>query len=170
MPYWSMEDHLVAIGERVDHMAILGSDLPLAAIAAFRALWPDKEVPKRVADLCEWLNATEARLCEWRDSAGRIGIFKALQVVLRWYEGINLDGLGSIRANSEYYTDDAAKIRLKEAACKLLDFADVHSGFFKDVNEAEESDEGDVGGDGIDVDGEGVEENPNELLVSDEQR
>ena len=64
MPYWSMEDHLVAIMERVDHMAILGSDLPLAAIAAFRALWPDKEVPKRVSDLCEWVNATEARLCE----------------------------------------------------------------------------------------------------------
>ena len=38
MPYWSMEDHLVAIAERVDHMAILGSDLPLAAITAFRAL------------------------------------------------------------------------------------------------------------------------------------
>ena len=38
MPYWSMEDHLVAIAERVDHMAILSSDLPRAAIAAFRAL------------------------------------------------------------------------------------------------------------------------------------
>ena len=78
MPYWSMEDHLVAIAERVDHMAILGSDLPLAAIAAFRALWSAKEVPKKVSDLCEWVKAAKAWLSEWRNSAGRIGIFKAL--------------------------------------------------------------------------------------------
>ena len=78
MPLWSMEDHLVAMTERVDHMAVLGSELPLAAIAAFKALWPGKEVPKKVSELCEWVRATEARLCEWRDSAGRIGIFKAL--------------------------------------------------------------------------------------------
>ena len=33
--FWSMEDHLVAMSERVDQMAILGSELPLAAIEAF---------------------------------------------------------------------------------------------------------------------------------------
>ena len=145
MPFWSMEDHLVAIAERVDHMRILGSDLPLAAIATFRALWPEMEVPKEVSELSKWVKAAEARLSEWRDSAGRIGIFKALQIVLSWYEGINLDGLGSIRANSKYYMDDAAKKRLKEAACKLLDFTDVHREFFKDVNEPEESDAEDAG-------------------------
>ena len=48
MAFWSMEDHLVAIAERVDHMRILGSDLPVAAIVAFRALWPDMEVPEQV--------------------------------------------------------------------------------------------------------------------------
>ena len=177
MPYWSMEDHLVAIAERVDHMHILGSDLPLAAIAAFRALWPEKEVPKEVSELCKWVKAAEARLSEWRDSAGRVGIFKALQIVLSWYEGIHLDSLNSIRAESEYHTDDAAKKRLEETACKLLDFADVHSEFFKDVNEADsgEDEEDDAGGagDGDNAGGAGDSEraeDPNELLISDIHR
>ena len=122
-----------------------------------------------MAELSNWVRAAEAWLCEWRDSAGRVGIFKALQVVLSWYEGISLDSLGSIRADSEYYTDDAAKKRLEEAACKLLEFADVHSEFFEDVNEREEADvdeEDDAGGAG---DGERTED-PNELLISDIHR
>lgn len=168
MPFWSMEDHLVAIAERVDHMAILGSELPLAAIAAFRALWPGEDVPESVAELCKWVKATEARLCEWRDSAGRIGIFKALQVVLSWYEGINLEGLESIRADSEFYTDEAAKKRLEEAACKLLDFADVHSQFFKDVNEADSAEE-EAGGAGNNDDG-GRTEDPDDLFIADVHR
>ena len=44
---------MVAMGERVDHMVVLGSELPLAAIEAFRALWPEKPVPKKVSELCE---------------------------------------------------------------------------------------------------------------------
>ena len=62
--FWSMEDHLVAIAERVDHMHVLGTDLPLAAIAAFRALWPEEEVPESVAELSKWVKAAEARLSE----------------------------------------------------------------------------------------------------------
>ena len=45
-------------------MAILGSELPLAAIEAFRALWPDELVPEKVSDLCAWLKATKTRLIE----------------------------------------------------------------------------------------------------------
>ena len=170
MAFWSMEDHLVAIAERVDHMHVLGTDLPLAAIAAFRALWPDEEVPESVAELSKWVKAAEARLSEWRDSAGRIGIFKALQVVLSWYDGINPDDLGSIRANSEYYKDDAAKKRLEEAACKLLDFAGVHAEFFEDVNEREEPEDADVDNAEDGAGGSGTGDDPNELLISEEHR
>ena len=88
---------------------------------------------------------------------------------MSWYEGIDLDSLGSIRAGSEYYTDDATKKRLKEAACKILDFADVHSEFFKDV-EAEESDEEDAGNDGGNAASEETGGDPNELLISDAHR
>ena len=116
------------------------------------------------------MNATEARLCEWRDSAGRIGIFKALQIVLSWYEGINLEELNSIRGDSEYYTDAAAKKRLEMAACKLLDFADVSSEFFKDLREAGESDEEDAGDGPSNVEGGVSGNNPNDLLISDEAR
>ena len=44
---------MVAMTERVEHMSVLGSELSLAAIAAFKALWPGKEVPKKVSELCE---------------------------------------------------------------------------------------------------------------------
>ena len=125
------------------------------------------EVPKEVAELSKWLKAAEARLSEWRDSVGRIGIFKALQVVLSWYEGISLDSLKSIRSDSEYYTNEAAKKRLEEAACKLLEFTDVHSEFFKDVNKPE-SDAEDAGGSGTNVEDEEAEGNPDDLLISDE--
>ena len=151
-------------------MAVLGSELPLAAIAAFKALWPGKEVPKKVSELCEWVRATEARLCECRASAGRIAIFKALQVVLSWYDGIDLADLRSIRSDSLYYTDEAAKKELEKKACQLLEYADVHGQFFKDVNQAEEPEEDDAGPSGIDVDGERGEEDPGELLISDVHR
>src|SRR4051812_20073834 len=109
-----MEDHFVAFLDRVDHMAILGSELPLAAIAAFKALWPRKNVPKRVSELSEWLSSTKARLVQWRDSAGRIGIYKALQVLLSWYDRIDLDVLSTIWSNSRYYADNAAKEELEK--------------------------------------------------------
>ena len=59
---------------------------------------------------------------------------------------------------------------LEKKACELLDYADVHTQFFKGVDEAEESDEDDVGDDGNDVDGEETEENLDELLISDIHR
>ena len=170
MPFLSMEDHLVAIAERVEHMRILGSDLPLASIAAFRALWPEMEVPKELAEFCSWIKAAEARLSEWRDSAGRIGIFKALQIVLSWYEGINLESLNSIRGSSEYYTDDAAKKRLEAAACRILEFTDVHGEFFKDINEPEEPDAEDANNSGTNAEGEESGGDLDELLFSDEAR
>jgi len=167
MTFWSMENHLVAMTKRVDHMLVLGSELPLAAISAFKALWPGKEVPKKVSKLCEWVRATEARLYECRDSAGRIAIFKALQVVLSWYDGIDLADLRSIRSDSLYYTDEAAKKELEKKACQLLEYADVHGQFFKDVNEPEESDEADAGDDGEGAGSEAMDEDPDELLIAD---
>ena len=163
-----MEDHLVAMSERVDHMAILGSELPLAAIEAFRALWPEKPVPKKVSELCEWVKATKARLIEWRDSAGRVGIYIALQVLLSWYEGIDLNSLRTIRAESKYYTDPAAKKELEKRACSLLQFAGVHE-YFKDVDEPDESEEDDSDDDD-DSDSEQVDETIDELIISEQYR
>ena len=165
-----MEDHLVAMSDRVDHMALLGTDLPLAAIAAFRALWPRKTVPKRVAELCDWVKSTEARLIEWRDSSGRIGIYTALQVLLSWYDDIDLDSLNTIRANSRFYTDEAAKKELEKKACELREFAGVHSSFFKDVNDPEELGEEDGDADEDEADSEEMYCEDNELLIADEHR
>ena len=127
-----------------------------------------KTVPKRVAELYDWVKSTEARLIEWRDSAGRIGIYTALQVLLSWYDGIDLDSLKTIRANSRFYTDEAAKKELEKKACELLEFAGVHSSFFKDVDEPEDSNEDDA--DVVEDEGDSEEMycDDDELLIADE--
>ena len=46
----------------------------------------------------------------------------------------------------------------------------MHSEFFKDINEPEESDAEDAGGSGTNVEDEEAEGNPDDLLISDELR
>ena len=65
--FWTMEDHLRAMAALIEHMSILGKELPLAAISAFKALWPDKPMPKKLKDLCDWVGAALPRLYEWCD-------------------------------------------------------------------------------------------------------
>ena len=107
-------------------------------------------------------------MIEWHDSAGRVGIYIALQVLLSWYEGIELESLRSIRAESKYYTDPAAKKELEKRTCTLLQFAGVHQ-FFEDVNEPDESEEDDSEDD-EDSDSEEVDETIYELVISEQYR
>jgi hypothetical protein len=123
-------------------MKVLGQDLPLAAIKAFRALWPDMSVPKKVKDLSEWLAATEARLIEWRDSAGRAGADTALQFLLSWYEQLDFESIRAIRAGSTV-NEDPEKIKKRRAsAAYMAQFADVHQ-FFADPSAPEQEDTND---------------------------
>ena len=90
--------------------------------------------------------------------------------MLSWYDGIDLAGLRSIRSDSPYYTDEAAKKELEKKACELLDYAGVHAQFFKDVNDPEESDEADAGDNGEGASSDAMDEDPDELLIADMYR
>ena len=91
-----------------------------------------------------------------------------LQVLLSWYEGINLDSLRSIRANSKYFIDLATKKELEKRACALLESAGVHE-YFKDVNESDESEEDDRDDDD-DSDSEQIDETIDKLVISKQYR
>ena len=102
-----MEDHMVAMSTRVSHMKVLGIDLPLAALHAFKALYPGESKPASIEDLCDWLRAADVQLNDWRASAGRAGADTALKFVTSWYEGLDLDALETLRCGSAVLSDEA---------------------------------------------------------------
>ena len=90
---------------RVRPMRIIGVDVVDAALRAFRVLWPHEPRPSMMEGLIRFLDATDDRLQEWRESSARAGADEALKVVLSWYEGIKLEVLRGIRTNGKYVTD-----------------------------------------------------------------
>ncbi|KAM0885834.1 hypothetical protein ACQ4PT_030087 [Festuca glaucescens] len=102
----TMEDHIIAMAARVSHMKVLGVDLLDASLKAFSALYPTEPRPNEVSDLCEWLNASDIQLNEWRCSAGHAGEDQALKFVLSWYEDLDLDALATLRIDSAALSDE----------------------------------------------------------------
>ena len=135
---------MVSMSARVAHMKVLGIDLPLSAIKVFKALWPGTAVPKSVESLCKWLNATEMRLSQWRESAGRAGADMALQFLLSWYEEIDFESISTLRVGSHILEDPAIKLKRQAKAYELASYAPVHD-FIPDP-EDEESAEGEEEG------------------------
>lgn len=165
---WTMEDHLRAMAARVDHMEVLGKDVPLAAIAAFRALRPDKVLPKKVSELCTWVKAALPHLYEWRESAGRAGLDTALKFFMSWYKTIDLRGLRTIRTSSKYVTNENFIRERQETACGLLHWAHVHT-YFRDIRQPEsEGEEEEVEDSDDEEDGDDADEG--ELLIARQHR
>lgn len=144
-PYWSMEDHMVTMAARVAHMKVLGIDLPLSAIKVFKALWPVTAVPKSVKGLCNWLDGTETRLSQWRESAGRAGADMALQFILSWYEEIEFESILTLRDGSHILEDPAIKRKRQAKAYEMAFYTPVHD-FTPDPEDEEEGAEGEEEG------------------------
>ena len=107
-------------------MRALGVGLLDAAIRAYRVLWPKCETPASIDELSRCLQAYEKRLKEWRASAARVGADKALIYVLSWYEGINLDALQAMRADSKWTTDPVLVQRRRDRAYSFIRHAPLH--------------------------------------------
>ncbi|XP_010229594.1 MAP7 domain-containing protein 1-like [Brachypodium distachyon] len=60
------------------------------------------------------------RFSDWRESTARIGANEALSFVLSWYDGINLDVLQSMRADSRYLMDPELVAKRKEQAYSFI--------------------------------------------------
>ncbi|KAM0883495.1 hypothetical protein ACQ4PT_031599 [Festuca glaucescens] len=159
-PYWSMEDHMVSMAARVAHMKVLGIDFPLSAIKVFKALWPGATVPKSVQGLCKWLNATEMRLSQWRESVGRAGADMALQFILSWYEEIDFNSISTLRVGSHILEDPAIKLKCQAKAYELASYAPVHN-FIPDPEDDKE-DEAKEGAEGAEEGSEGSTEDSDE--------
>ena len=69
----SIDDLLLSLRSRIGPLRVLGVDLLSAAIRAHRALWPDAEPTKSIAELAIGLGASEKRLRDWRHSSARAG-------------------------------------------------------------------------------------------------
>ena len=163
----TLEDHIVAMAARVSHMKVLGVDLFNAAVKTFSALYPTETIPKDLPDLCEWLNASDIQLNEWRCSAGRAGADQALKFVLSWYEDLDLDALETLRIGSAILSDEE-KIKKRQArAYDIAQYAAVHR-FIPDPADLEvpeeEAQEGEATGDD---DAESSEEKVDEELEAD---
>jgi hypothetical protein len=83
---------LVALAKgRLHPVAKLGKDLHEALVSVFETLWPGRAVPGEIQALLQWVLLVSNRLVVWKESAARAGAQQALEFVLSWYPGINLD-------------------------------------------------------------------------------
>jgi hypothetical protein len=83
---------LVALAKgRLHPVAKLGKDLHEAIVSVFETLWPGRAVPDEIQALLQWIPLAPNRLDIWKESAARAGAEQALEFVLSWYPGVNLD-------------------------------------------------------------------------------
>ena len=137
----------------------MGSDLLSSAIRVHKVLWPGTEVPTVVEELAKRLEKTKVRLGEWRASAARAGADEVLQFVLSWYEGIDLEGLKTMRSGSKWSENEELVALRKEHAYRLASYAETRR-FIEGPSELETEDEAEVG---FDDEGSEVEEEFEEI-------
>lgn len=98
-----------------------------AGIRTFSALWPGVEALTSIEELAKHLMTSEERLCEWWESAARVGADEALSFVLSWYEGIKLEALQTMRVGSKWTTDPDLIKRRQETASSFIPYANIHT-------------------------------------------
>jgi hypothetical protein len=168
----TMEDYIVAMAARVSHMKVLGIDFPLAAIQAFKALYPGEAKPTSIKDLCDWLRATNVQLDDWRASAGRAGADTALKFATSWYKTLDLDALATLRSSSFVLSDEALIKKRQSIAYEIARYAPVHE-FIQDPNDPEPLEEeggphdDEASGEDDAEDGSGDEDVDEELLLEE---
>ena len=123
---FEIEDYLVSLTSRIKPLKIYGDDTYTACMRCFRALWPSEEAPSTMSALVERVMRAEERLCEWRESAARVGADEALSFVLSWYEDIELDVLQTMRAGSPYTTDPELIKKRQERAYSFVQYGEIH--------------------------------------------
>jgi hypothetical protein len=140
---------LVALAKgRLHPVAKLSKDLHKAIISIFETLWPGMAAPDEVQALLQWITLASNRLDIWKESAARAGTEQALEFVLSWYPGINLDQLENLREGGLAGLDQT---KLRRRACAIAACAETDTLF--DAGESDES----LGGMGFDEPGSAEE-------------
>jgi hypothetical protein len=115
-------------------VAGLGGDLHQAVVFIFKALWPGRAVPDGIRTLLKWIPLVSNRVDVWKESAARAGAVQALEFVLSWYPGVNLDQLENLREGRSAGLD---KAKLRQRACAIVECADTDMLF--DTGDSDES-------------------------------
>jgi hypothetical protein len=141
---------LVALAKgRLHPVAKLGGDLHEAIISVFKTLWPGRVVPGEIQALLQWIPLAPNRLDVWKESAARAGAEQALEFVLSWYPGVNLDQLENLHEGGLAGLD---KVKLRQRACAIAECAETDVLF--DAGDSDES------LDGMDFEGPSSAEEP----------
>jgi hypothetical protein len=119
---------------RLHPVAKLGGDLREAIVYVFKTLWPGRAVPSEIQALLKWIPLAPNRLDVWKESAARAGAERALEFVLSWYPGINLDQLENLREGGLAGLD---KVKLRQRACAIAECAETDMLF--DAGDSDES-------------------------------
>jgi hypothetical protein len=126
---------LVALAKgRLHPVAKLGGDLHEAIVSVFKTLWPGRAVPGEIQALLQWIPLAPNWLNVWKESAARAGAEQALEFVLSWYLGINLDQLENPREGGSAGLD---KVKLRQRACAIAECAETDVLF--DARDSDES-------------------------------
>jgi hypothetical protein len=126
---------LVALAKgRLHPVAKLGRDLHEAIVSVFKTLWPGRAVPSEIQALLQWIPLAPNQLDIWKESAARAGGEQALEFVLSWYPGVNLDQLENLREGGLAGLD---KAKLRQCACAIAECAETNVLF--DAGDSDES-------------------------------
>jgi hypothetical protein len=112
---------MASVKGRLHPVAGLGGDLRRAVVSVFKALWPGRAVPDKVQTLLKWIPLVSNRVDVWKESAAQASAAQALEFVLSWYPGVNLDQLEHLREGGSAGLD---KAKLRQRACAIAECAD----------------------------------------------
>jgi hypothetical protein len=125
---------MASIKGQLHPVAKLGGDLRQAVVSIFRTLWPGRAVPDEVEALLKWIPLASNRVDVWKESVARADAEQALEFVLSWYPGVNLDQLENLREGGLAGLD---KSKLRQRACAITECADTDVLF--DAGDSDES-------------------------------
>jgi hypothetical protein len=99
---------MVLVKGRLHLVAGLGGDHRQAVVSIFEALWPGRAVSDGIRTLLKWIPLASNRVDVWKESAARAGAAQALEFVLSWYPGVNLDQLENLHEGGSAGLDDTS--------------------------------------------------------------
>jgi hypothetical protein len=91
-------------------------------------------VPDDIQTLLKWIPLASNRVDVWKESAARAGAAQALEFVLSWYPGVNMDQLEHLREGGLVGLDEA---KLRQSACTIAECTDTS--VLVDTGESDES-------------------------------
>jgi hypothetical protein len=126
---------LVALAKgRLHLIAKLSKDLHEAIVSVFETLWPGRAVPGEIQALLQWIPLVPNRLDIWKESAAQASAEQALEFMLSWYPGVNLDQLENLREGGLTGLD---RTKLRQRACAIAACAKTDALF--DAGDSDES-------------------------------